>query len=419
MSHKVIGCSVEQINGSKKVTGKSKFTDDLKMQGMLIAKVLRSNIPHARIKKIDISIAEKIPGVIAVLTAKDIQGENSVGIIIKDEPVLTDEKIRRIGEPIALIAAETEEQADMALAAIDVKLEEIQGVFDPEEALQPSATLVHKGGNLLVHKKLRRGDAETAFKEAIVTAESNYITQMVEHAYIEPEAGIAYCDQDKVILLVSTQDPHYDREEIARVLGIGQHKVRVIQQPTGGGFGGKLDISVQCHVALLARATGRPVKLTYTRQESIIASPKRHPYKIYYKSAAGEDGKLLGVKVKIICDTGAYASYGPAVVTRALVHATGPYSIPNVHVDAYGVFTNNPVCGAMRGFGVPQMAFAHESQMDILAEKLNISPWEIRRRNFLTPGAITGTGQKLGQSVGILETLNKVQSYVKEQGWGN
>jgi len=225
---------------------------------------------------------------------------------------------------------------------------------------------------------------------------------------MEPETSIAHRDGNDITVWTSTQNPHFDRGEVAVMLGLDQNRVRIVQQATGGGFGGKLDISTQCHAALLAWHSNRPVKLTYTREESFVTSSKRHPFSIKYLTAADREGKLLGVMVKIVADTGAYASYGPAVVTRAALHATGPYYVPHVHVDAYAVYTNNPYCGAMRGFGVPQVGFAHEVQMDMLGERLGLDSWEIRRRNFLFPGMDTATGQILRQSVGIGETMKRV-----------
>lgn len=407
---RAVGSPVTRKDGVLKVCGKARFTDDLKMPGMLHARVVRSTVPHARLKSIDTGPARSLPGVAAVLTAGDIPGKNRVGIVKKDEPVLVDDKIRRFGDALALVAADTPAAAKAAAGAVRVRYEELEAVFDAGEALLPGAPAVHEQGNLMMHRKIRRGDIAGALAQADVLIEKTYRTQMVEHAYIEPEAGIALREGDTVTLWVSTQNAHFDRGEVARTLGVGEHRVRVIQQFTGGGFGGKLDISVQCHIALLAWVTKRPVKLVYEREESIMVSAKRHPYVIHYKTAADRTGKLMGVEVSIIMDSGAYASYGPAVATRAAVHATGPYAVPNASIDVYGVYTNNPIGGAMRGFGVPQVSFAYESQMDLLARKTGLDPWDIRRRNFLTPGAVTATGQVLEQSVGITKTLEEVSA---------
>lgn len=408
----VVGKSLQRKEDRLKVTGSNLYTDDLILPGMLHASVLRSSVPSAKVKKINCKEARLLPGVAAVLTAQDVTGRNSVGIIVKDEPVLVTDKIRRVGDALALVAAETKDIAGEALQKIEVELEETPGVFSPQEAMAPGAPLIHNGSNILLYRKIRKGDIERALQEADVLIERRYRTGWVEHMALEPESSLAKREGDSIIVWVSSQNPHFDRGEIAAVLGIAQERVRVIQQPTGGGFGGKLDISTQCHAALLAWHTRRPVKLTYTRKESFVASGKRHPYNVKYLSAADKNGKLLGVKVEIVIDTGAYASYGPGVLTRGAVHATGPYEVPNVHVDAYCVYTNNPYSGAMRGFGVPQVAFAHETQMDLLAEALGLSPWEIRRKNFLRAGSLTATSQMLYSSVGIEETMNKVKNEV-------
>ncbi len=413
---RVVGHSLRKLDALDKVLGKAKFAADIQMEGMLYAKVLRSKVPHGILKSIDIKKAKSLPGVHAVLTAADIPGANSTGIIIKDEPVLVglQQKIRKIGDPLALVAAETEEIAEEALGLIETEIEVLPGVFSPLEAMKEDAPKIYDKGNILAVRKIRKGDVEQAFKECTAIVEQEYRTQMVEHAYIEPEVGVAKLEGDIITLWVCTQNPHFDAKEVARNLNIGLNRVRVIQATTGGGFGGKLDISVQVHIALLTMATRRPVKLTYTRSESITTSVKRHPYIMKMKTGAGADGKLLAFECTIIGDTGAYASYGPGTLTRAAVHAMGPYEIPNVKIDSYTVYTNNPQAGAMRGFGVPQVAFAHESQMDMLAEKLGISPFRMRLLNALRPGSVTGTGAILTQSVGIIPTLEAAAAKAKE-----
>jgi len=417
MSHSGVGASVSRRDAKPKARGETLFAADIVRPGMLYGKVLRSTVPHAVLEEVDISQALKYPGVVAVLTAKDIPGGNGVGILIKDEPVLVNDKIRRIGDAIALVAAETEAAATAALKEIKVKWKELSALFTTQEAMAKDAVQIHDSANVLSVRKIRSGNVEEAFANCDVIVENTYTTQMVEHAYIEPEAGVADYDGNMVTVWVSTQNVHFDRREVARTLGLGENRVRIIQATTGGGFGGKLDISVQCYIALLAFKTGRPVKMVYSREESMISSVKRHPYIIEYKSGATADGKLQAVKVSIIGDTGAYASYGPAVLTRAAVHATGPYAVPNVYIDAYTVYTNNPAAGAMRGFGVPQVAFAHESQMDLLAEKLGLSPFEFRMRNVLCSGSVTATGQLLQHSVGIGAALEKAMEKAEKLKW--
>ena len=409
----IVGHSVKRIDAMEKALGKSQFAADLKMENMLYAKVLRSSYAHAKIKSINTKKAESLSGVVAVLTSKDVPGKNGYGIIFKDQPVLAGDKVRYYGDAVALVAAETTEIALEALRLIEIDYEELPAVFSPDEAMEEDAPKVHEQ-NILLYRKIRKGNVDQALENSCIIASNEYKTQSIEHCYIEPEAGMAFMDGDTVVVKVATQNPHYDRKDVALNLGLPLSKIRIIQTTTGGGFGGKLDISVQCHLALLALKTKRPVKMVYHREESFIASAKRHPMIISYTTGADKEGNLTAVKVRIICDTGAYASYGSATMGRAMVHATGPYSVPNVNIDAYCVYTNNPVAGAMRGFGVPQVAFAHESQMDRIAEKVGISPFEIRFKNALKKNSYTATGQQLHNSVGIIETLNKAREKAME-----
>lgn len=413
-SKNVVGKSVIKKEVVEKVAGKSVFAADIKMEGMLQAKVLRSSIAHATVRKIDVTRARSLPGVVAVMTHEDIPGTNAFGIIVKDEPVLVADKVRCKGDALAIVAAESEAIASKALELIEVDYEEIPAVYSVTDAMRDDAPHVHAAGNILAADKIRKGDAEKALGSCDVVITNNYCTQLVEHCYIEPEAGIAYMDGDVVVIKACTQNPHYDRRDVAANLAVPLNKVRVVQTTTGGGFGGKLDISTQVYLALLTRKTGRPVRLVFDREESFLATSKRHPFFIKYTSGATKDGSLKAVKVHFVCDTGAYASYGPATMKRALVHATGPYEVPHVSVDGYCVYTNNPQSGAMRGFGAPQMAFAHETQMDALAVELGISPFEIRLKNALRPGSITATGQVLKESVGLVETIESVQEKVNQ-----
>jgi len=402
-----VGDSVLKSDALAKVTGTAIFAADIKRPGMVFAKVVRSEIAHAVIEDIDVAAATATPGVLAVLTAKDVPGTNGVGIIIKDEPVLAGDKIRRRGDALALVVAESEQIAIAAGKKVRVTCKELPAYFDPHAAMAADAVPIHGSSNTLSVRKIRKGDVEAAFAASAVVLEKRYTTQWAEHAYIEPEAGVAEFDGNVITIWVSSQNVHFDRREVARNMGLGVHQIRIVQAVTGGGFGGKLDISVQCYLALAAYKTRRPVKMVWQREESMIASAKRHPYWIDYKVGADAAGKWLALKATVIGDSGAYASYGPAVLTRAAVHATGPYEVPNVHVDAYAVYTNNPQAGAMRGFGVPQMAFAHESHMDLLAEQLGMSPYAIRAVNVLRAGGTTATGQVLDNSVGIGATLDQ------------
>lgn len=413
---KVIGQSVRKLDAIEKATGKAKFAADIHFDNMLYVAVLRSKIPHGILRSINIAAAKALPGVASVLTGQDVPGANSFGIILKDEPVMVaiNQKIRKMGDALALVAAETAEIAEKALDLIVVEIEELPAVFCPVQAMSETAPKVYEKGNILGVRKIRKGDADQAFANCAVVVEQEYKTQMQEHCYIEPEAGVAKWENGLLTMWVSTQNPHYDAKEVARNLNIPLNRVRVIQATTGGGFGGKLDISIQVYIGLMAVATNRPVKLVYSREESISNSVKRHPMIIRMKTGAGADGKLQAMECNIIGDTGAYASYGPGVLTRTAVHATGPYEVPNVKIDAYTVYTNNPAAGAMRGFGVPQVAFVHESQMDMLAEKVGISPLDIRLLNALKPGSVTPTGDTLTQGVGAAPTMEAAACKAKD-----
>lgn len=410
----VIGKSVQKKDGIPKVNGRALFAKDISFQGMLHAKVLRSKVAHAVLKNIDTSKAEKLPGVAAVLTSKDIPGSNRIGIIMKDEPVLVDDKIRRYGDALAVVAADTERIAEEALNLIKIEYEELPLVTNVYEALKKDSPKVHGDTNLLTTRSLVKGDVDEAFKKCDVIVEKTYKTNYYAHMFIEPEVGVSKYENGILTVWASTQNPHFDRGEVARVLGVSQSKVRVIQAQTGGGFGGKLDISTQCFLGLLTYYTKKPVKLAYTREESMNVSSKRHPHIMRYKTGADKNGKLIAMEAEFIENSGAYASYAPAVITRAVVHSTGPYEIPNVRVKASMVYTNNPMAGAFRGFGVPQVSIAHEQQMDLLAEKLNISSYDIRMINALRPGSYTCTMQKLENSIGIVETLEKSREKAKE-----
>lgn len=419
--YNVIGRSVPRVDALEKVMGRATYAGDLSFSHMLHGKVLRSRHPHAKILHIDTSAAESLPGVKAVLTAKDIPGVNRYGLAIEDQEALASSKVRSCADAVALVAAETLEIAEEAVGLIRVEYEELPGVFSPLEALQPGAPKVHEPGNLLQHTRVRKGDVEAGFREADVMVENTYRTQAVDHAYLETESGVAAMDVNGFLTIwSSTQYPFRDRRQIAPVVGLDFNKVRVVNMVCGGGFGGKDDITVEIHLALLALKTQRPVRLVNSREESIRAHTKRHPMIIEYKSGARRDGRLTAIEVEVYGDTGAYASLGPYVVKKAGIHACGPYYIPNVKVNTYTVYTNNTVSGPMRGFGVVQAAVAHEAQMDLLAERLGISPLEIRLRNALDVGLTTATSQVLRHSVGIKATLHRIEEYMEANGlyWG-
>jgi selenium-dependent xanthine dehydrogenase len=422
----VVGHRLARPDARAKVTGEAIFAADLYFDDMLYAKVLRSEYPHARIVKVDAQRARAVPGVAAVLTADDVPGTKNHGLAREDWPVLAYDKVRYVGDAIAVVAAESEEIAEEAAKLIEVAYEPLPVVSSAEEALAPDAPPVHERGNVLEHIELRQGDVVKGFAEADVIVQHEYRTPRGDHVFLEPEAAVALIDDGRVVVYVGSQIPFSDRAQIAASLDVPTDQVRVIQTKIGGAFGGKEDIAGQIHVALLAKVTRRPVKLVYTREESLIVHPKRHECVIRLKTGAKKDSRLTAAEALILGDSGAYASLGPYVMTRTATHSLGPYEVPNVKVDCYALYTNNTPAGAYRGFGVPQAHFAAETQMDILAEELGISPFAVRRKNALRIGAVTTTGQRLRESVGLLDTIRRVAEAIeaqeappgKRRGWG-
>lgn len=413
----IIGSVQPRPDAVDKVTGKAIFTDDLYFEGMLHARVKRSEVPHGIVKKIDVSKAKDLKGVISVITAQDIPGEKNHGLVIQDWPILVGigERVRYVGDALVIVSAVTREIATEAIDSIEVEIQEEPVVTDPRKSLSPEAPQLHIGGNLLKHITVRKGNVEEGFSRSHVIVEHTFHTGTNDHAFIEPECSIARPTSDgRIEIYVGSQIPYADRVQVARALGWSEERVRVIGQKVGGGFGGKEDISAQIHAALLAQACDRPVKLLFDRRESLIVHPKRHATQIRVKLGADKDGSLISAETELYGDTGAYASLGEKVMTRATTHSSGPYEIPNVRADCYAVYTNNPPAGAFRGFGVTQSTFAIESAMDILAEKLGMDPISLRRMNLLQVGSVTNTGQILHESVGIGECLDRVKKKVKE-----
>lgn len=407
---KWIGKPIARKDGVGKVTGETKFFSDMALPNMLWAKAVRSKYPHARIKKIDTTKAEAVPGVAAVLTHKDVPGQNAFGIIVADQPVLCFDKVRYLGDCVAVVAAETGEIAERAAELVEVDYDLLPVVSDPTEAMKQDAPKVHKEGNIRRHATVRVGDVETAFGEASVVVENTFRTGRQMHMFLEPEAGIGMLDEHgNVILYVGGQSPYRDQMQVSRALGIRPEQVRVISTPVGGAFGGKEENTVQIHLAMLAMKTKRPVKMVWTREESGVAGMKRHPMTVTMKTAANQNGELVANKVRIMADTGAYASLGPTVLDVAMENSCGPYRIPNIDIDAYLVYTNNGVAGAFRGFGAPQVNFAIETNLDIIAEKLGIDRLEIRKRNALRQDDVGPFGHRIRGSVGIGEALQKAE----------
>ncbi|MGD8397284.1 MAG: molybdopterin-dependent oxidoreductase [Anaerolineae bacterium] len=418
----VIGHSYPRPDAVDKVTGAAKFADDYVFPGMLHGATLRAEHPHARILSIDTSLAKALPGVHAVLTHADVPGRNRHGLVYPDWPVLCDDKVRYLGDAVAIVAADTLEIARQALKLVEVEYEPLPTVASAEQAREPDAAVVHeewKTGNLLEHIKVRHGDVEKGFAEADVIVEREYRTPTYDHLFMEPECSIGVpagynADHAKVTVYVGSQIPYADRDQTAAALGLPADQVRIIGTLIGGGFGGKEDIMGQIHAALLAQVTGRPVKILYDRAESLLAHPKRHATVIRIRTGARNDGRLTAVQAELVGDAGAYASLSTKVLKRATTHATGPYDIANARVDCYAMYTNNTPSGAFRGFGVTQSAFAVESNMDILAHELGMDPFTLRRINALRVGGTTATGQVLRESVGLLDCIDWVEARVKE-----
>ncbi|MFZ7126664.1 MAG: xanthine dehydrogenase family protein molybdopterin-binding subunit [Desulfobacterales bacterium] len=407
--YRTIGHSIERFGAIEKVTGAARFCADIEMDAPLCLRALRSGRQHAEIARIDTTAAEAVDGVIRVFTAADIPGTNLMGIINKDQPLLATGKVRSSSDAVALVAAESEAAAEKALSAIEVEYRDLPAVTDPEAALAPNAPRIHQKGNLLVERVVKKGDVQAAFADCASIVEKVYRTPFIEHTYLEPDAGTGFIDTDgTMVIYASTQNPHYDHKEVVSFLGVADETVRIIQAATGGGFGSKLDLNVQGFIGLSLFHIKRPVRYVYSREEAYLATAKRHPLIIRLKTGTDQAGRFLAMQADIICDTGAYGSYGIAVASRAAVHITGPYEIPNVDVRSRCIYTNNPFCGAMRGFGAPQAAFAHESQIDLHALDLGLDPLEIRLRNSLTEGSATGTGQVLTASVGMRQCLEAI-----------
>lgn len=405
-----LGQSITRIDARAKVTGDAAFPGDINLPGQLWMKVLFARRPHARIKRLDVSRAQAAPGVVYVFTSRDVP-VNEFGLGSKDAPVLNNDEIRWVGEKIALVVAETERQAEHARDLIEIEYEDLPPLTDPREAMKPGAPQVHPhyAGNVIKHIPIRKGDIDHGFAQADVIVESEYHTPYQEHAYLQPEAGIAYIDEaGRVTVIVGGQWTHEDQEQIAHALNLPLDQVRVIYPATGGAFGGREDMSVQIILALAAYKLNRPVKIIWSREESIIGHHKRHPMWLKSKWGATRDGKIVAAQVEIVADAGPYMYTSPKVLGNAAFGATGPYEIPNVQVDAYAVTTNNIVTGAFRGFGGPQTHFQAESQMNKLAEKLGIDPVELRLKNVLREGSLLSTQTPLpGGPVSLPQVVQK------------
>jgi CO/xanthine dehydrogenase Mo-binding subunit len=420
----IVGQSLTRIDAVGKVTGETLYPGDISLPGMLHMKILFAGRPHARIRKLETSRAEAAPGVVAVFTARDVPN-NEYGLIMPDQPVLIgpgsskvgSDVARFVGDQVALVVAESEKAAARARDLIEIEWEDLPVVTDPRQAMQPGATLLfpEQGTNVFCHYRIRLGNVDGAWAQCAAIVEGEYETPWQEHAYLQPEAGLAYLDEEgRVTVQVAGQWAHEDQEQIAHALQLPREKIRVIYPAIGGAFGGREDMSVQIVLALAALRLRRPVKIIWSREESIVGHHKRHPFYIRARWGAGADGKLLAAECEVIEDGGAYAYTSTKVLGNATLTCTGPYEIPNVKVDSYSVYTNNIPGGAFRGFGGPQGAFCAEGQMNKLADALGIDPLELRMRNVVHEGSILSVGTPLPKGVSMPQVAEKC---AEAAGW--
>jgi xanthine dehydrogenase molybdenum-binding subunit len=414
---RIVGHAVPRHDARDKVAATTAYAADWALPGMLHGAVLRSPYPSARILKLDATRAASMEGVAIVLTAKDVPRNTlatdvpgqttAVGPLRATLSVLAEDGVRHQGEPVALVAAETLEQARAAVEAIEVEYERTPGVFTADAALAPGAPRIHTAGNLLAHWRIARGDVAAGFARAAIVVEGEYTTQLVDAAYLEPESGVAWIDSDGVITIrVSTQVIEHFRD-VAEVLQVEQNRVRVIGTYLGGGFGGKEDVTVEIYLGLLALKTGRPVKMVWTRAESLLARAKRHPYRMRYRTGALATGEIVAQEIDLLADAGAYAYLSALVLLYSTVTAAGPYRAPAVSVQARVAYTNNPPTSAMRGFGAMQTVFGYESQLDRVGRALGLDPVEVRRVNTLRRGDTLPVGQVIETHVALPELAER------------
>jgi CO/xanthine dehydrogenase Mo-binding subunit len=388
------------------VKGELVYPSDRSLEGMLWVEAVRSAHPHARIRSIDTSAAAAAEGVACVLTAKDVPGENAFGIQIQDQPVLCRDRVRYMGDALALVAAESREAARKAAGLVRVDYEVLEPVTDPEEAMRPDAVALHSGGNILHQARFNKGDVARGFAKSAVIVERTYQVPMMDHAFLETEAGVSYYDDAGLLTVESCgQYVYRDQTQVARALGLPLDQVRVTAPYTGGAFGGKDEITVQIHLALVTYHTRRPAKMVASRAESIVSHTKRHPARMWYKTGASKSGKLMAVQCRFISDTGAYASLGGPVLNLMLEHCAGPYLVENVQTEGFAVYTNNGFSGAFRGFGCTQACVAIESQMDLMARALRRDPLAFRRANVLRKGDRAALDYEMKTEVGAEATI--------------
>ena len=406
-----LGQRVPRVDVEEKVTGTGIYPDDIYLDGMIYGSAVRSQYPRARVLAIHTEEARALPGVVGVFTAEDIPGQNKVGHLVKDwdTMIAVGDITHYLGDAICLVAAETPELLEQAKALVEVEYEELPAVHSPREAILPDAPLVHRDGNLLAHKHIQRGNPAEAIAKAKYMLTERFSTPWTEHAFLEPECAVAYPEGKGVAVLSTDQGAYDTQHEIMGMLGLPAEQVRVRNCLVGGGFGGKEDMSVQHHAALLAYVARVPVKVKLTRQESILIHPKRHSFDMDFTMGCDENGIIQGVKASVVSDTGAFASLGGPVLERACTHAAGPYAYENFEIEGYAYYTNNPPAGAFRGFGVTQTCFCTETLLNEMADLVGISPWEIRYRNAIRPGGVLPNGQIVDDSTGLVETLEAIK----------
>ena len=398
-------------DAAEKLLGTGRYTDDIRLEGMVHAKALRTAHPRAVIEAIDVTAARAHPDCIAVLTAADVP-ENTIGHLVHDWDVLVAQggTTRYVGDALALVVCRHEESLDDVIALIEVRYTVLEPVTSPQQALAPGAPLLHPGGNVLTRERVNRGDADAALAASAFVVSNTFHTPWQEHAFLEPECAVARpWDDGGVEVFTAGQSVFDEQREIARMLRLPTGRVHSHSMLVGGGFGGKEDMSVQHHAALAAWHTGRPVKVRFSRAESLAYHVKRHPMEIEMTLGCDAEGHLTGLKARIVADTGAYASLGGPVLQRAVTHAGGPYDYQNFDCEGLAVYTNNPVSGAFRGFGVAQSAFALETSVSLLAAEAGIDPWEFRHRNAIRPGGVLPNGQVADEATGLVECLEAVK----------
>ncbi len=408
-----LGARVPRIDVPEKVDATGKYPDDIYLDGMVYGSAVRSEYPRARVLAIHTDEALALPGVLAVYTAEDIPGKNKVGHLVKDwdTMIAVGEITHYLGDAICLVVAEDQETLQEAKALVHVDYEVLQPVLSVEESMAENAPLVHGSGNLLAHKHIQRGNPREMLKKSMYVLTEKFSTPWTEHAFLEPECAVAYPDGDGVMILSTDQGAYDTQHETMGMLGMSAEQVKVQNQLVGGGFGGKEDVTVQHHAALIAYLLKRPVKVKLSRQESLLIHPKRHSMEMEFTLGCDENGIIQGVVANVITDNGAYASLGGPVLERACTHAAGPYNYQNFEIDGSAYYTNNPPAGAFRGFGVTQTCFCIESLLNQIADKVGISTWEIRYRNAIRPGQELPNGQIVDNSTGLVETLEAVRPY--------